>query len=82
MVPTERLRRLKSKLIQKLLLHTIILQESYTVLVDMGMIWRMATPSPEDHQTQDGTIYKCLDYFHKVKSIIFLTMIIPIALFV
>jgi len=37
----------------------------------MGMIWRMATPSPEDCQTQDGTSYKCSDYFHKITSIIF-----------
>jgi len=29
----------------------------------MGMIWRMATPPPEDHQTQDGTSYKWLDYY-------------------
>jgi len=38
----------KSKLIQKLFLQPVSLQESYTALVDMGMIWRMATPSPED----------------------------------
>jgi len=37
----------KSKLIQKLFLQPVSLQESYT---DMGMIWRMATPSPEDCQ--------------------------------
>jgi len=45
----------KSKLIQKLFLQPVSLLESYTALVDMGMIWRMATPSPEDRQTQDGT---------------------------
>jgi len=61
----------KSKLIQKLFLQPVSLQESYTALVDMGMIWRMATPSPEDCQTQDGTSYKWSDYFHKVTSIIF-----------
>jgi len=37
----------------------------------MGMIRRMVTPSSEDRQTQDGTSYKWLDYFHKVTSIIF-----------
>jgi len=61
----------KGKLIQKLFLQPVSLQESYTALVDMGMIWRMATPSPEDHQTQDGTSYKWSDYFHKVTSIVF-----------
>ena len=63
----------KSKLIQKLFLQPIALQESYTALLDMGMIWRMAsyTPSPEDRQTQDGALYKQSDYFHKIISIIF-----------
>ena len=37
----------------------------------MGMIWRMATPSAEDWQTQDGTPYKWSDYVNKVSSIIF-----------
>ena len=36
----------------------------------MGMIWRMAIPSAEDRQTQDGTPYKWLDYVHKLSSII------------
>jgi len=61
----------KSKLIQKLFIQPVSLQESYAALVDMGMVWRMATPSPEDRQTQDGTLYKWSDYFHKVTSIIF-----------
>jgi len=38
MVLTEKL-----KLIQNLFLQPLSLQESYTALVDMGMIWRMAT---------------------------------------
>ena len=36
----------------------------------MGMIWRMATPSAEDRQTQDGTPYKWSDYVQKLASII------------
>ena len=60
----------KSKLIQKLHLQSIDLQESYTVLIDMGMVWRMATPSAEDRQKQDATPYKWSDYAHKVSSII------------
>ncbi len=35
----------KSKLIQKLTLQSVDLQEPHTALIDMGMIWRMATPS-------------------------------------
>ena len=39
-------------------------------VIDIGMIWRMATPTTEDRQTQDGTPYKWSDYAHKVSSII------------
>ena len=60
----------KSKLIQKLSLQYIQLQEPYIAIVDIGMIWRMATPSAEDRHTQDGTPYKWSDYVHKLTSII------------
>lgn len=50
-------------------LQTVDLQESYIALIDMAMIWRMAAPSAEDRQTQDGTPNKWLDYIHKVSSI-------------
>ena len=39
-------------------------------LVDMDMIWSMATPTVADRQTEDGTPNKWLDYVHKVSSII------------
>ena len=61
----------KSKLIQKLSLQHVYLQEPYVALVNMGMIWRITTPTAEDRQTQDGTLYKWSDYVHKVSSIIF-----------
>ena len=61
----------KSKLIQKLSLQPVDIQQPYTALIDMGMIWRMATPSAEDRQTEDGTPYKWSDYVHKISSIIF-----------
>ena len=60
----------KSKLIQKLSLKYVDLQEPYIAIIDIGMIWRMATPSAEDRQTQDGTPYKWSDYVHKLASII------------
>lgn len=60
----------KSKLVQKLSLQPIDIRQSYVALIDMGMIWRMATPSAEDRQTQDGSPYKWLDYVQKVSSII------------
>ena len=52
----------KSKLTQKLTLQHVDFQEPYVALVDMGMICRMATPTAEDRQTQDGTPYKWSDY--------------------
>ena len=61
----------KSKLIQKFSLQPVDLQEPYIALIDMGMIWRMATPTAEDRQTQDGIPYKWSDYAQKVSSIIF-----------
>jgi len=45
----------KRSLLQKLFLQSAYIQEKYTALVDMGMIWRMVTPSAEDRQTHDGT---------------------------
>jgi len=57
--------------IQKSKLQPIDLQEPYIALVDMGMIWRMATLTAEDCQAQDGTPYKWSDYVQKVSSIIF-----------
>ena len=60
----------KSKLLQKLSMNIIELHEPYTAIVDMGMIWRLATPSAEDRQTQDGMPYKWSNYAHKVASII------------
>lgn len=60
----------KSNLLQKLSLQSAYIQEKYTALVDMGMIWRMATPSAEDRQTHDGTPYKWSDYMQKISSML------------
>jgi len=60
----------KSKLIQKLSLQYIDLQEPHIVVVDMDMIWSFAAPTAEDRQTEDGTPYSWSDYVHKVSSII------------
>jgi len=60
----------KSKLTQKLSLQYVDLQEPYVALVDMSMIWSIATPTAEDLQTQDGNSHKWSDYVHRVSSII------------
>ena len=44
--------------------------EPYVALVDMGLIWSIATPTAEDRQTINDTPYKWADYVHKVSSII------------
>lgn len=51
-------------------MQSVDLQEPYTDLNDIGMIWRTATPSKYDRQTQDGTLYEWSDYIYKVTSII------------
>ena len=54
---------------QKLSLQYVDLQQPYIALVDMGMIWSMATPTAEDRQTQGGTPYKWCVYEHNVPFI-------------
>lgn len=41
-------------------------------LVDMGMIWRLATPTPEDREARkrDGSEYRWHDYLNKICAII------------
>jgi len=60
----------KSKLIQELSLQCVDLQQPYVAVVDMDMIWCMATPTAEGRQTEDGTPYNWSDYVDKVSSII------------
>ncbi len=59
----------KSKLLQKLTLQPIDVQ-SYTALVDMGMIWRLASPTAEDKEKGDGSPYTWGDYTNKIASMI------------
>ena len=51
-------------------MNTVELQGAYIALVDIGMVWRLATPSAEDQQTYDGMPYRWSNYAHKVSSII------------
>lgn len=46
---------------------------NHVSLVDMGMIWRLATPTPEDREARkrDGSEYCWIDYLHKICTIIF-----------
>ena len=46
--------------------------QGYISLVDMGLIWRLATPTPEDHEAKkrDGSEYRWIDYLEKILVII------------
>ncbi|KAL8565961.1 hypothetical protein ACOMHN_054946 [Nucella lapillus] len=47
--------------------------QTYISIVDMGMIWRLATPTPDDREARkhDGSHYSWNDYLHKICAIIF-----------
>ena len=60
----------KSKLMQNLTLNDKAEPNDYTALVDMGLIWRLATPSTEDREKQDGTVYTWGDYRTKVVTLV------------
>ena len=59
----------KSKLLEKLT-HQLVYVPSCIALIDMGMIWRFASPTAEDREKGDGTRYTWGDYSQKVVSII------------
>ena len=63
----------KSKLLEMLnFKETIILptNEDITALVDMGFVWRLATPTSEDREKNDGTNFSWGDYAKKMLSMI------------
>ena len=36
--------------------------DGYIAILDMGMIWRMASPTSEDREKRDGTKFSWDDY--------------------
>eukprot|EP00112_Aurelia_sp_Birch-Aquarium-sp1_P023025 Seg6709.2 transcript_id=Seg6709.2/GoldUCD/mRNA.D3Y31 product="hypothetical protein" protein_id=Seg6709.2/GoldUCD/D3Y31 len=59
----------KSKLVEKLEFVSLNQIDKYTALVDMGFLWRLATPSMEDIEKNDGTHYTWSDYADRVFSL-------------
>ena len=59
----------KSKLVENLKFVPLNQIDKYTALVDMGFLWRLATPSTEDREKKDGTHYTWSDYADKVFSL-------------
>ena len=56
----------KSKLVGKFNFVELEALNSYIVLVDMGFIWRLSTPSAEDREKLDGSRYTWGDYATKM----------------
>ena len=64
----------KSKLLEFFDLDPVVRKpHNYVSLVDMGLIWRLATPTPEDREAKkrDGSLYCWSDYLQKISSLIF-----------
>ena len=67
------------KIVKRKLLELFTLQpvteepQNHMSLVDMGLIWRLATLTPEDREARkrDGSEYCWIDYLHKICAIIF-----------
>ncbi|KAG7171952.1 hypothetical protein Hamer_G000901 [Homarus americanus] len=56
----------KRKLQEKLTMTPIQEPDTYTSIVDMGLIWRLAAPTTEDREKGDSTKYTWGDYRKKV----------------
>ena len=47
----------------------VAVPEKYIALVDMCFLWRLATPSAEDREKPDGSVFTWGDYADKLFSI-------------
>ena len=55
----------KSKLLQLFSMEPVTeITQGYTSLVDMGLIWRLATPTPEDREAKRRWLRVSLDWLH------------------
>ena len=60
----------KSKLQEKLTMTNIPEPNAYTSIIDMGLIWRLTTPTAEDREKADGTKFTWGDYAEKLVSFV------------
>jgi len=61
----------KSKLVEKLNMQPVEpFPDQYIALVDMGFLWRLATPTAEDREKADGSALTWGDYAEKLFSVI------------
>jgi hypothetical protein len=56
----------KSKLVECLNMVPLTPTANYTALIDMGFIWRVALPTAEDREKQDGSVFTWQDYAAKM----------------
>ena len=63
----------KSKILQGFVRNPETNLESYISVIDMGLIWRLATPTSDDRDVKRrcGSDYKWQDYLNKIVSIVF-----------
>ena len=54
----------KSKIVQEMEFKSLSLP-TYITIVDMGLIWRLSTPSTADRENNNGACYTWNDYAHK-----------------
>ena len=60
----------KSKLLQTMNISVSPIPTSYTVIVDMGLIWRLSCPNKEDREKEDGSPFTWGDYAEKLIKLI------------
>ena len=60
----------KSKLMEAMTLNDKPEPVNYTAVIDMGLIWRLASPTTEDRQKPDGTTYTWGDYAQKLVELV------------
>ena len=59
----------KSKLVQKLQMETLKVN-NYIVIVDMGFLWHLASPTAEDREKTDNSRFTWRDYTSKPFSLV------------
>ena len=63
----------KSKILQKFMLEPVLENpHNYISLIDMGLIWHLATPTHDDRESKkrDGSQYRWNDYLDKICNIV------------
>jgi len=60
----------KSKLTEKLKFVELPIHDPYIALIDMGYLWRLATPSSEDRDPQNETVFTWGNYADKIFSMV------------